>query len=215
MRPRDVALALDNQGFRYAEPHPLLRVCRDSRRACLRAKNSLLLQRGNETQELAVDFASDFFFIRPVVLFLSIWPEAISKLKRVAIFWVFVDLSLIGLLDVDEFWMIFGSEPEEFRPVPASEFRRHCYLHHCDLFTAGYFPLGPLARDRQSGPEKGCPGCFWHLELNIPIRYGVSPALRATVHTSLPMYPTEQVLNLSQCPIVRWIKRKPEGDMQD
>lgn len=213
--PRDVVLTLDNLGFCYAEPHPLLRVCRESRRVCLLIKDRLQLQRGDKTQELAVDLACDFFFIRPVGCLPASWPDAVSDLKRVAIFWVYVNLTLIDLLDVDEFWMIFGSEPEEFRPVPASEFRRHCHLHHCDWVAAKYFPLSPSARYRQPGLQERCPTCFWHAELDIPTRDGISPTLRATLHPSLPLYPTEHDLNHSECPVVRWIKREHKGDMQD
>lgn len=79
-----------------------------------------------------------------------------------------------------------------------------------------YCSLSVPTRCRPPGPERHCPACLWHIELDIPIHDGLGPTLRATLHPSLPLYPTEEQICGSKYPVVRWIRRGRECEvMQD
>lgn len=189
--PRVVAIGFEKGYIYYAIPHPLLHVSRGSRSVCLESNvDRLELRRGQETQELATNFARDYFLIRTSRSSHSRSQsnrKTLGNLKRVAISSqvasqvVDSDSRLFHCLNVDELNMNYGSEsdPEQFRPRPTSEFRHHCYLHHCQfypvLMSNPIFRYGFARRTLRSAP----PVCGRSIELKLPLPPDIVRTLRA------------------------------------
>lgn len=206
--PRVITIGLDPASIRYAEPHPLLHACTDSRISCHKIlKDRLPLRRRNKTQqELVLNLASDFFFVRTIPSSIT-YPSPFGTLKRVIVSSEQDYHELIRELhhDIEEFWVLFGSDPKKFQPLPASEFRRQCCLHHCAEYR-DYASI-PMNICPTQGPiKKSCPACLWRNQLDVPVflEYG---DFRATLDSSLPRYPTEQQIRRATYPVVSWIRR--------
>ena len=192
----------------HTEPHPLFSVCHESRTICF-AHNRNELHAVNRKTNLAVNFARDFFIIRDD----SDWPtlflpdgHPLRQLERIAIgLGSAPDLtSLLSKLPRLQELRIFLEElPEQFYPSPASEYRRHCPLHHCDIFPHDYYRLNNVWTLRVE-----CPACRWVEELRdadfpYPERWG---HFRVTLDISLPNFPTVQQILHSSNPHVRLVK---------
>lgn len=209
-RRRVIAIGLEGQEIRYAEPHPLLHVCKESRLICLSPKlnpDRLQLRRRekNETQAFATNFAYHFFFIRTIVGEVIVLPEALRNMKRLVIP-NHTTFSTFDRLDVEELWVLVERKPEQFHPAPASEFRRHCYLHHCEEFPVEFRSVTqrprPLPHEER---KKDCPACLWRIELGIPPN---RPARLTATLDSLPTFPTVEQISLSRNSVVRWVSRE-------
>ncbi|CZR43866.1 uncharacterized protein FPRO_13673 [Fusarium proliferatum ET1] len=201
--------------FTTMPPHPLLQTCYDSRRAFLEKNRDVVPsgqgepQKGAHKPNLATNFERDLFLIRgnddwPMQLFPR--RHFIYQLRKIA-----VDLGsashmsslLWRFFQWQELWIFLGQVPDHFCPSPVSKFRRHCPLHHCEVFPKVYHPSG---QQRQSGLP--CPACEWADSLydhSVPYpRYWGN--VRVTVDSSLPRYPSVGDILKAENPVLRCIR---------
>jgi hypothetical protein len=190
------------------EPHPLLHVCRESRTICLE-QNSDKLQVKNGKAQLAVNFVRDFFFIGGDIDWpLGTFPSEhyLYQLERVVIQLgptCYLSSLFSNFPQLQELWIFLEETPKQFYPSPASEFRRHCPLHHCDIFPHDYYqPWLP----RQS--RIPCPACLWaesFYDFEFPfLRFWGH--FRVTLDSSLPMFPTVEQILCTRNPQIRCVR---------